>query len=338
MSRYVEIEKEIKNEPLKWVVTGAAGFIGSNLVERLLILGQTVLGVDNLSNGFLSNLDGVRKNVGEVNWKNFSFSELDVAASAFAERISGYEVILHQAALGSVPRSIDNPGLSMHSNVEGTANVFKSASVNKIQRVVYASSSSTYGDAPLEGAKKEGMEGAPLSPYAASKAACELLGEACSRVYGITIVGLKYFNVFGPRQRPDGPYAAVMSRWGTKLLAGEEIEIHGDGKQSRDFSFIENVIQANILAAIVPINQKHVVCNIALGGSVSLSEMYTFLVDALEVSAPSPKYVARRAGDIDSSRADITRAREVLGYEPAVSVEEGIRRYGQWLKMAKSLS
>lgn len=331
-TKYQETENMLRANPLKWIVTGAAGFIGSHLVERLLMLNQKVFAVDDLSNGFQSNLVEVRSIVGEERWKQFSFVQCDVASPELQKLFNGYEVVLHQGALGSVPRSIENPAASMHANVEGTANVFKAAATNHIKRLVYASSSSTYGDAPADGQKKEGEEGVPLSPYAASKAACELLGDACARCYDLTIVGLKYFNVFGPRQRPDGPYAAVLPRWGTALLEGKSVEIHGTGEQSRDFSYIENVVQANILAATVPIDKKHLVCNIALGGSSTLKEMYRYLVAALGVTPPEPNYLPRRAGDIDSSCANIARAQQFLGYVPAVTVEEGIKRYATWLK------
>jgi UDP-N-acetylglucosamine 4-epimerase len=318
-----------------WLVTGAAGFIGSHLVEKLLTLDQRVVGIDNFSTGKRDNIDAVRARVSLERASRFTFFEQDIRDRVGLCHLVGSHapgIILHQAALGSVPRSIADPVASHESNVDGFINVLEAARQAKVARVVYASSSSVYGD--IDGSPKvEDRIGNCLSPYAATKRINEVYGQVYGRVYGMEIIGLRYFNVFGPRQDPNGPYAAVIPRWLAAMSRREPAVIFGDGSTSRDFCYIDNVVQANILAATVAPNSKAVnsVVNIACGATTTLLELEELLRQAVTRvrgcapgAVPQPRFEPFRQGDIPHSLAAIDFAKEAIGYHPTHSVEEGI--------------
>jgi UDP-N-acetylglucosamine 4-epimerase len=318
-----------------WLVTGAAGFIGSHLVERLLTLDQRVVGIDNFSTGRRENISEVRTRVSPERAGRFAFFEHDIRDRTGLHQLMGIhlpDVILHQAALGSVPRSIADPVASHESNVDGFINVLEAARQGKVPRIVYASSSSVYGDI-AESPKVEGRIGNCLSPYAATKRINEVYAQVYGRVYGMEIVGLRYFNVFGPRQDPNGPYAAVIPRWLTALSRREPAVIFGDGSTSRDFCYIDNVVQANLLAATVPPSSKAInsLVNIACGATTTLLELEGLLRQAVtrvkgyaSDEVPPPRFEPFRQGDIPHSLAAIDFAKEALGYRPTHTVEEGI--------------
>jgi UDP-N-acetylglucosamine 4-epimerase len=318
-----------------WLVTGAAGFIGSHLVEKLLNLGHRVIGVDNFSTGSQKNIDAVKAALTSEKAANFAFFELDVRdRSSLTELVRQHSprYILHQAALGSVPRSIADPIPSHESNVDGFINLLEAARLGGVKRVVYASSSSVYGDLN-DGAKREARIGDCLSPYAATKRVGEVYAQVYGRVFGLETIGLRYFNVFGPRQDPNGPYAAVIPRWLSALNRGESVTIYGDGNTSRDFCYIANVVDANIRAATVPSDSTAVnsVLNIACGATTTLIELERMLrqlmAKALNMDPqdlPAPRFEQFRQGDIAHSLADISLARETLGYIPEYSVEQGL--------------
>lgn len=314
----------------KWSVTGAAGFIGSHLVEYLLTNGQTVVGLDNLSTGHAHNLESVREALGEDRWRHFEFKQADICVEEPLEGLfEGCDYVLHQAALGSVPRSISNPIATHESNATGFLNVLEGARRAAVKRVVYASSSSVYGsDATLP--KVEDRVGWPLSPYAASKRTDELYAAAYRHSKGYPSVGLRYFNVFGSRQDPNGAYAAVIPRWFKALVAGEPAVIYGDGTTSRDFCHVANVVQANIRAALVPWHPElPLVFNVALGGRTSLNELFALIREIVATQVPSaqsrePDYEDFRLGDITHSEADISLATKWLGYEPTHDVRKGL--------------
>ncbi|HEV3052604.1 MAG TPA: SDR family oxidoreductase, partial [Longimicrobium sp.] len=327
---YAATREALGAEPRTWLVTGAAGFIGSNLVEALLRLGQTVVGLDNFATGHRANLDEVRSAVGREGAARFRFLEADIRdPDACREACAGVGVVLHQAALGSVPRSIADPVATNQANVDGFLNMLVAARDAGVQRFVYAASSSTYGDHPAL-PKREDVIGRPLSPYAVSKYVNELYAGVFERTYGLATVGLRYFNVFGPRQDPDGPYAAVIPRWIASLLQGEPCRIHGDGETSRDFCYVQNVVQANLLAATATgEGVTDAVYNVAVGGRTTLNELFALLRDGLagahpEVAGAAPEYAEFRPGDVRHSQADITRIRTRLGYAPTHSVRDGL--------------
>lgn len=333
---YEQVRARLQSAPRTWLVTGSAGFIGSNLAEALLRMGQRVVGIDDFSNGFQHNVDDVRRQVGEEASARYRFFEADVRNPGdCAEACRGVDVILHQAALGSVPRSIANPVASHLANADGTLNLMDAARDAGVRRFVYASSSSTYGDNPAL-PKVEHQIGRPLSPYAVSKYVGELYGGVFHRVYGLETVGLRYFNVFGRRQRPDGPYAAVIPRWIGRLLSGEACVIHGDGGTSRDFCYIENVVQANVLAGTTDNPEAFGdVYNVACGHSTSLNELFGFIRGGLRelrpgTDYPDPEYTPPREGDIRDSLADLARVRARLGYEPTHHVADGLREALRW--------
>jgi UDP-N-acetylglucosamine/UDP-N-acetylgalactosamine 4-epimerase len=333
---YEHVRARLQSAPRTWLVTGSAGFIGSNLAEALLRMGQRVVGIDDFSNGFQHNVDDVRRQVGEEASERYRFFEADVRNPGdCAEACRGVDVILHQAALGSVPRSIANPVASHLANADGTLNLMDAARDAGVRRFVYASSSSTYGDNPAL-PKVEHQTGRPLSPYAVSKYVGELYGGVFHRVYGLETVGLRYFNVFGRRQRPDGPYAAVIPRWIGRLLSGEACVIHGDGGTSRDFCYIENVVQANVLAGTTDNPEAFgEVYNVACGHSTSLNELFGFIRDGLRelrpgTDYPDPEYTPPREGDIRDSLADLAKVRARLGYEPTHHVADGLREALRW--------
>ena len=339
MSQFESVRARLAREPRTWLVTGAAGFIGSNLVEELLRLGQRVRGLDNFCTGHLSTLEQVRASVGEA-WGRFFFAEGDITDEESCRRaVDGVDFVLHQAALGSVPRSIDDPLGTHRSNVDGFANMLVAARDAGVRRFVYASSSSVYGDHPGQ-PKVEEVTGALLSPYALSKSINEQTAAVFGRVYGFHTIGLRYFNVFGPRQDPNGPYAAVLPRWVEALLRGEPCVIHGDGETSRDFCYVRNVVQANLLAATTDADAAlGKVYNIAVGQRTTLTELYYLLRDGLvqllgdpqgALAALEPRYGPFRAGDIRHSLADIGRAQRLLGYAPTHTTAAGIAETLPW--------
>ena len=336
MTKYQEVQEHLRHRQYHWLVTGAAGFIGSNLVEALLKLGQKVTGLDNLATGHLHNLEQVKELVGSEAWRNFQFIKGDIRSlEDCAKACAGMDYVLHQAALGSVSRSIDDPILTNASNVTGFLNMLVAARDAKVKRFVYAASSSTYGDHPKL-PKVEDVIGKPLSPYAVTKLVNELYAEVFARTYGIEPIGLRYFNVFGPRQDPNGAYAAVIPLWISALIRNGEVAINGDGETSRDFCFIDNVVQANILAAQASdpaaANQVY---NIALGDRTTLNELYQAMRSSLaekipELKAHQPKYRDFRKGDVRHSQADISKARTLLGYAPTHTVHAGLRQAMDW--------
>ena len=332
---YIAAQEQLKSQPKKWLVTGAAGFIGSHLVRKLLLLDQTVVGLDDFSTGKQSNLDEVKAETGDK-WKNFSFSEADIRDQrACIEACSGVELVLHQAALGSVPRSIKNPLTTHAVNVTGFINILLAAKEASVKRVVYASSSSVYGDSE-ELPKVEDIIGKQLSPYAVSKYSNELYAHVFALSYGMELIGLRYFNVFGPRQDPEGQYAAVIPRWFAALMAGTSCVIFGDGETSRDFCFIENVVQANLLSALADKEEAvNRVYNIAVGERTTLNELHSeikkaVVADKPEISKLEPKYEDFRAGDVKHSLADISNAKQYLGYQAEFNISEGLQKTFEW--------
>jgi len=319
-----------------WLVTGCAGFIGSNLIESLLQRGQKVVGLDNFSTGFQHNLDQVEAVVGRETWKRFRFIEGDIRSlDTCRQACKGVDYVLHEAALGSVPRSIDDPITSHESNVTGFLNMLVAARDAKVRRFVYAASSAAYGDHPGL-PKVEETIGRPLSPYGAGKYMNELYADVFGRCYGLETVGLRYFNVFGPRQDPDGAYAAVIPKWIAAMLRGETVYINGDGETARDFCFIDNVVQANILAATAANPEAaNRVYNVALGDQTSLNQLFASLRELLAARDASfdcapPVYRDFRAGDVRFSRADISKATNLLGFKPTVPVHDGLERALDW--------
>jgi len=329
------VSEGLRRSPRSWVVTGAAGFIGSNLVERLLSLGQRVVGLDNFATGHRRNVDDVLANAGS-RADAYRFLEGDICDySACAAAFQGADFVLHQAALGSVPRSIADPAATNRANVDGSLNVLLAARDVGVQRVVYAASSSTYGDHPGL-PKVEDQIGSPLSPYAVTKYVNELYAGVFARTYGTQVIGLRYFNVFGPRQDPQGAYAAVIPRWTLNLLEGNTCYINGDGETSRDFCYIDNVVQANILAALTD-NAQAIgqVYNVAAGRRTTLNELFRAIRDGLairhpEIARAEPVYREFRDGDVRHSLADISKAATLLGYSPTHTVEQGMRATLEW--------
>ena len=319
-----------------WLVTGVAGFIGSNLLEALLKLDQRVVGLDNFSTGHRHNLDHVEEAVGRNAWRRFRFIEGDIRSlDTCREACRGVDFVLHQAALGSVPRSIEDPIATHENNVTGFLNMLIAMRDQGVRRMVYAASSAAYGDHPAL-PRVEAQVGRPLSPYAASKYMNELYADAFARCYGISTVGLRYFNVFGPRQDPDGAYAAVIPRWIARMLRRETVYIFGDGETSRDFCFIDNVIQANLRAATcTKPGCDNEVYNVALGEQTTLNQLFAILQQLLMERVPGftvapPEHQDFRPGDVRFSRADISKAVDLLGYEPTCRVFQGLERAIDW--------
>ncbi|KAB0460979.1 Vi polysaccharide biosynthesis protein VipB/TviC [Vibrio kanaloae] len=334
MSKYEQIKLELLSSPKTWLVTGVAGFIGSNLLETLLKLNQKVVGLDNFSTGYQANLDEVRALVEEKQWLNFSFIEGDICDYDICNKaVKNVDYVLHQAALGSVPRSIEDPISSNAVNITGFLNMLNATKEGGINSFVYAASSSTYGDHPSL-PKVENNIGAPLSPYAVTKYVNELYADVFARTYGVKSIGLRYFNVFGQRQDPNGAYAAVIPKWISKIINGQQVQINGDGETTRDFCYIDNVIQMNIIAA-TDCNTNTDVYNVALGDRTSLNSLYSEIVSQLieqqiiNESIP-PLYVEFRAGDVRHSQADISKAVEALGYTPEIKIKDGLKKALSW--------
>jgi len=317
-------------------VTGVAGFIGSNLLEALLRLDQSVVGLDNFATGYKKNLLQVKNLVSPEQWKRFEFLEGDLRALQTCQRAcQGVDIILHQGALGSVPRSIADPLASHDANLTGTLNIFMAARDNGVKRVIYASSSSVYGDHPGL-PKVEDAIGKPLSPYAATKLMDEIYADIFARCYGLQTIGLRYFNVFGPRQDPSGAYAAVIPKWIAAMLQNRQVVIYGDGETSRDFCYIANVVQANLLAATTAnpeaLNRPY---NIAVGERSTLNQLFELLRDKIQRVRPGleiarPLHQDFRPGDVRHSLADISRARQLLGYNPTHRLSEGLDEALEW--------
>lgn len=336
MSKYEQIQQQLLASPKTWLVTGVAGFIGSNLLEKLLKLNQSVVGLDNFATGHLRNLDEVKSLVTNEQWDRFTLIEGDILDYSTCETaVEGVDYVLHQAALGSVPRSIVDPITSNSVNITGFLNILQAAKEEKVESFTYAASSSTYGDHPALPKVEENI-GSPLSPYAVTKFVNELYAGVYARTYGFKTIGLRYFNVFGPRQDPNGAYAAVIPKWTASMIKGEEVCINGDGETSRDFCFIENTVQMNILAATARDGAKNEVYNVALGDRITLNELYESIQNSLnnlgfEIDR-APTYGDFRAGDVRHSQADISKAREKLGYLPEYRVQEGIHQAMPWYK------
>jgi UDP-N-acetylglucosamine/UDP-N-acetylgalactosamine 4-epimerase len=338
VSAYEKLQQTLQAQAAAWLVTGAAGFIGSNLVEHLLKLGQRVVGLDNFSTGHRANLEELSGLLSAAEWNRFEFVEGDIRELAVCRKAcEGIDFVLHQAALGSVPRSIEDSILTNASNVTGHLQMLVAARDAKVKRFVYAASSSTYGDHPGL-PKVEEVIGKPLSPYAVTKYVNELYADVFARCYGVESVGLRYFNVFGPRQDPEGAYAAVIPRWVAAMIRNEPAVINGDGETSRDFCFVENVVQANLLAAttVTPeaINQVY---NVAVGERTTLNQLFlllreNLLPDFTHLRTCKPGYREFRPGDVRHSQADISKARKLLGYEPTHSVEQGMSKALEWYR------
>lgn len=335
MTSYSVLQNRLFKSPKVWLVTGVAGFIGSNLLETLLKLNQHVVGLDNFSTGYQRNLDEVKALVTLEQWKNFQFIEGDICRLDDCQRASkGVDYILHQAALGSVPRSIEDPLATNDNNIGGFLNMLIAARDANVQRFVYAASSATYGDHPGL-PKVEATVGKPLSPYAVTKLVNELYAEVFSRCYGVKTIGLRYFNVFGKRQDADGAYAAVVSKWTSALIAGDEIFINGDGETSRDFCYVDNAVQANLLAATTQATEAiNQIYNVAFGDRTSLNQLYKSILKSLthHCQLPVAKVIYRdfRAGDVRHSQADISKAKLFLGYEPAFDIDAGLAAAMPW--------
>jgi UDP-N-acetylglucosamine 4-epimerase len=332
----------LKATPKQWLITGCAGFIGSNLLEALLRAGQTVRGLDNFATGYQANLDDVYRVVGPDAWQNFEFINGDITDLQTCQRAcENIDYVLHQAALGSVPRSIAAPINSHEANVNGFLNMLIASRDQKIQRLVYASSSSVYGDHP-DLPKIEDRVGTPLSPYAATKAVNELYATVYANTYGVSCIGLRYFNVFGARQNVNGPYAAVIPRWIQNLMAGESGLINGDGETSRDFCYVQNAVQANILAAITPhAGKPHEVFNVAFRQQTSLKDLYMLISDIVAELSPGlapeqPQMGPFRQGDVRHSLADIDKIKSMLGYSPTHDIRAGLAETVPWYLMKQS--
>jgi UDP-N-acetylglucosamine 4-epimerase len=360
MTAYEILCKRLKQEPHTWLITGVAGFIGSNLLETLLKLNQRVVGLDNFATGHQHNLDEVQSLVTQEQWSNFNFIQGDIRKLDDCRRAMSYspcpqageggrdeaqslalspqssvEYVLHQAALGSVPRSLEDPITTNDTNISGFLNMLVAARDAKVKRFVYAASSSTYGDHP-DLPKVEDKIGKPLSPYAVTKLVNELYADVFARTYGFKTIGLRYFNIFGPRQDPNGAYAAVIPKWIASLIKSEPVYINGDGETSRDFCFIENVRQINLLAATAENPQAaNQVYNVAVGDRTTLNQLYEQLQINLLPSYPhlkgvQPVYRDFRAGDVRHSLADVSKANTLLGYQPTHHIGEGLKEAMTW--------
>ncbi|WP_456380999.1 NAD-dependent epimerase/dehydratase family protein [Thiolapillus sp.] len=336
MTKYAQLQQRLKAQPAQWLITGVAGFIGSNLLETLLKLDQKVVGLDNFSTGFQHNLDEVQGLVSQQQWKNFTFIEGDVRnPQDCSEACAGVDYVLHQAALGSVPRSIEDPALTNANNITGFLNMLVAARDAGVKRFVYAASSSTYGDHP-DLPKVEEKIGNPLSPYAVTKLVDELYAQVFARTYEFKTIGLRYFNIFGRRQDPGGAYAAVIPKWFAGMIKGEELFINGDGSTSRDFCYIDNCVQANLLAATAEDSRAlNQVYNVAFGERTSLNELFGLIRSRVQKAYPAaaelePEYRDFRAGDVLHSLADISKARELIGYSPEYSVTVGLDQAADW--------
>ncbi|WP_084457197.1 NAD-dependent epimerase/dehydratase family protein [Desulfogranum mediterraneum] len=334
MTKYQQIQQELKNSPKTWLVTGVAGFIGSNLLETLLSLNQRVVGLDNFITGYQHNLDKVQGSVSEEEWQGFRFIEGDICnLDTCKDACHGVDYVLHQAALGSVPRSLVDPITTNSTNISGFLNMLVAARDAEVQSFTYAASSSTYGDHPALPKVEENI-GNPLSPYAVTKYVNELYASVFVRSYGFKTIGLRYFNIFGKRQDPNGAYAAVIPLWTAAMINDDTVFINGDGETSRDFCFIENAVQANIHAATATDEAKDSVYNVAVGDRTTLNELFSLIKHNLAehgiVYGQDPSYRDFRAGDVRHSQADTTKIETFLGYQPEYTVGAGIEKAMGW--------
>src|SRR5690554_632974 len=332
--RYPSLKRGLLESERSWLISGVAGFIGSNLLEHLLKLNQRVIGLDNFATGHQSNLDEVQSLVSPEQWSRFTFIEGDIRNPEDCSRAcEGVDYVLHQAALGSVPRSLNDPITTNAANITGFLNMLVAARDAGVKSFTYAASSSTYGDHPALPKVEENI-GKPLSPYAVTKYVNELYAEVFARSYGFKAIGLRYFNVFGKRQDPDGAYAAVIPKWTAAMVRGEDVFINGDGDTSRDFCFIENAVQANLLAATAEDSARNEVYNVAVGDRTTLNDLFAALKSALEengvVYDKEPVYRDFRPGDVRQSQADIGKAGGKLGYAAEFRIREGIARAMPW--------
>lgn len=348
-ARYELVKERLRANPRTWLITGVAGFIGSNLLEALLKLNQYVIGLDNFSTGYQSNLNEVQSLVRVDQWARFHFIEGDISNVTDCQRAmvcphnqKDVDYVLHQAALGSVPRSIADPVATNVANITGFLSMLVTARDAEVKSFTYAASSSTYGDHPALPKTEENI-GNPLSPYAVTKYVNELYANVFARIYGFNAIGLRYFNVFGKRQDPDGAYAAVIPKWAAAMINGDEVFINGDGESSRDFCFIENVVQMNLLAATAPDEAKNNVYNVAVGDRTTLNTLFDALKAALAdcgvVYDKVPVYRDFRAGDVRHSLADISKARQRMGYTPSHHIYDGLGQAMPWyVKSLKAFS
>lgn len=334
MNEYECLKKSLLETSKTWLITGVAGFIGSNLLEHLLKLNQKVIGLDNFSTGHKYNLDQVQSLVGSEKWENFKFIEGDIChLNDCHKACTGVDYVLHQAALGSVPRSVNDPITTNLNNISGFLNMLVAARDAKVSSFTFAASSSTYGDHPALPKVEENI-GKPLSPYAVTKYVNELYADVFARIYDFKTIGLRYFNVFGPRQDPNGAYAAVIPKWTDAMIKQKEIFINGDGETSRDFCFVENAMQANLLAATAEDEAKNEVYNVAVGDRTTLNQLFSALKNTLEKNdifyKKKPVYRDFREGDVRHSQADITKAKSLLNYEPMYDIYEGVVVATEW--------
>lgn len=334
MIRYEEVQHDLLENPKTWLITGVAGFIGSNLLEKLLDLNQRVVGLDNFSTGYQHNLDEVQRLVSQKQWEKFSFFKGDISDySTCAKAVEGVDYVLHQAALGSVPRSIEDPLATNKANIDGFLNILHAAKEEKVNSFTYAASSSTYGDHPALPKIEENI-GKPLSPYAVTKYVNELYAGVYARTYGFKTIGLRYFNIFGKRQDPNGAYAAVIPKWSAAMINGDNVYINGDGETSRDFCYIENAVQMNILAATASSEAKDQVYNVAVGERTTLNELCQAIESALIENAVNVHskviYKDFRLGDVRHSQADIRKGQKYLQYDNALTINEGLAKAVSW--------
>jgi UDP-N-acetylglucosamine/UDP-N-acetylgalactosamine 4-epimerase len=332
--KYNDIRAGLAGKKNVWLITGVAGFIGSNLLEELLNLDQEVVGLDNFSTGHMKNLKEVERSVSSARWGNFSFFRGDICDYSICEKVvKGVDYVLHQAALGSVPRSIEDPLSTNLANITGFLNMLEASRKAEVESFTYAASSSTYGDHP-DLPKVEDNIGNPLSPYAVTKFVNEIYAAVYARTYGFKSIGLRYFNVFGKRQDPKGAYAAVIPKWTQALVDNQEVRINGDGVTSRDFCYVENAVQMNILAATAAAEYKDNVFNVAISDRTSLNTLFELIKDILSKNGietdRSPIYQEFRAGDVRHSQADITKAKQLLGYIPSHNISAGLEKAIPW--------
>jgi len=343
MTKYEQLQEHLKSNQSTWLVTGVAGFIGSNLLEKLLILNQKVVGLDNFDTGYQHNIDQAIEDASIASGKDikqlkqdFTFIEGDIRKLEDCQKAcSGVDYVLHQAALGSVPRSIEDPINTNKANIDGFLNMLVASRDAKVKRFVYAASSSTYGDHPGL-PKVEDEIGAPLSPYAVTKVVNELYASVFAKTYGFKTIGLRYFNIFGKRQDPEGAYAAVIPKWVSDILSGKDVFINGDGKTSRDFCYIDNTVQMNLLAATTTdSNSTDQVYNVAVNDQTDLNQLYQMieekLIDRVDgLTTKDQIYRDFRAGDVRHSLADISKAKNLLGYSPNYKIDEGLNESMDW--------
>ena len=331
---YLNAQQELRNHPRTWLVTGCAGFIGSNLLEKLLSLGQKVVGLDNFATGFQHNLDEVQTQVTSEQWANFRFIEGDIRNLETCQQAAqGVDYVLHQAALGSVPRSINDPITTNEVNIGGFLNMLVACRDAGVKSFVFAASSSTYGDHP-DLPKVEHKIGNPLSPYAITKYVDELYAKVFASTYGFKSIGLRYFNVFGKRQTPNGAYAAVIPKWTAAMIHQEDIVVNGDGETSRDFCYVQNAVQANLLAAMTMPESGYEVYNVAYHAQTSLNQLFVMIRETLGSNQVAyqrePNYQDFRPGDVRHSFANIDKAQQQLGYQPTHSIQQGLAEAMPW--------